>query len=292
MSPATVSVIGPGRVGTALAMALPRELYQVHGVAGRSRAGIDRFTAAVPGARERNEAEAAREADVVLLAVPDDALVALVRSLAAADAVRPGTVWVHTAGGHGLAALEPARLAGARTAACHPAQTFPDPETGRASLPGTAWAVTAAPEQLGWAKAFVHALGGTPVEVAEANRTLYHAGLVMGANGASAVVAQARELLLGAGVDEPDAFLAPLVTAAVRNAAGRGVSALTGPVRRGDAGTVAEHLAELRAVLPEAVEPYTALMRLALVQARRAGLDETAAQAVDAALGRADAEER
>ena len=284
MSAATVSVIGPGRVGTALAMALPRELYQVHGVAGRSRADVDRFMGAVPGAIERSMEEAAREADVVLLAVPDDQLVPLVRELAAADAVRPGSVWVHTAGGHGLAALELARLAGARVAACHPAQTFPDPDTGRASLPGATWAVTAGPGELAWAKAFVHALGGHPVEVAEASRTLYHAGLVMGANGASAAVAQARELLLGAGVAEPDAFLGPLVGAAVRNAASRGITALTGPVRRGDAGTVAEHLAELRAVLPEAVESYVALMRLALGQARRAGLEEHLASGVEAVL--------
>lgn len=283
-APAQVSVIGPGRVGTALAMALPRELYRVYGVAGRSRAAVDRFLAAVPGAVERSAEEAARESDIVLLAVPDDALVPLVRSLVVADVVRPGGVWLHTAGGHGLAALEPARLAGARVAACHPAQTFPDPETGRAALPGTAWAVTAPTDTLPWARGFVHALGGTPVEVAEVNRTLYHAGLVMGANGASAVVAQARELLLGAGVEDPEAFLGPLVGAAVRNAAGRGVAALTGPVRRGDVGTVGAHLAELRRVLPEAVEAYVALARLASAQARRAGLDETRAAAVERLL--------
>lgn len=285
MSAARVGVIGPGRVGTALAMALPGELYRVTAVAGRAHVSVQRFLAAVPGSVERSPEEVGRACEVVLLALPDDALVPEVRRLAAADAVRPGAVWLHTAGGHGLAALEPARLAGARVAACHPAQTFPDPETGRAALPGTAWAVTAGPDELGWAKGFVHALGGRPVEVAEANRTLYHAGLVVGANGASAVVAQARELLLAAGVDRPDAFLIPLVGAAVRNSAERGVAALTGPVRRGDAGTVAAHLEELRAVLPEAVEPYVALARLALTQARRAGLEPDRAAAVAALLG-------
>ena len=283
-APLRTAVLGPGRVGTALAMALPPELYRVVAVAGRGRAALARFLAAVPGAAERGAVDAAREADFVLLAVPDDALVPLVRDLAAAGAVRAGAAWVHTAGGHGLAALEPARLAGARVAACHPAQTFPDPETGRASLPGTAWAVTAAAGDLGWARSLVHALGGVPVEVAEANRALYHAGLVVGANGASSVVAQARELLLGAGVPDPEAFLAPLVVAAVRNAAGRGVAALTGPVRRGDTGTLQRHVAELRRAMPEAVEAYLALARLALAQARRAGLEPARADAVEALL--------
>ena len=284
VGPLRAAVLGPGRVGTALAMALPHELYRVEAVAGRGRASVERFLAAVPGAAERAADEAARQADFVLLAVPDDALVPLVRELAAADAVRAGAAWVHTAGGHGLGALEPARLAGARVAACHPAQTFPDPETGRASLPGTAWAVTAAAADLAWARSLVHALGGVPVEIAEDNRVLYHAGLVTGANGTSAVVAQARELLLGAGVPDPEAFLAPLVVAAVRNAAGRGVSALTGPVRRGDAGTLQRHLAELRRAMPEAVDAYLALARLALEQARRAGLDAARADAVEALL--------
>jgi predicted short-subunit dehydrogenase-like oxidoreductase (DUF2520 family) len=106
----------------------------------------------------------------------------------------------------------------------------------------------------------------------------------VGANATTSVVTMARDLLLGAGVRDPGAFLGPLVTTAASNAAERGAAALTGPVRRGDAGTVAAHLAELRAVLPEVVDAYTALSRLALAQARRAGLDDDAAAAIDAVL--------
>ena len=287
-APASVSIIGPGRVGTALATALPLEQYAVRFVAGRGPESLARFRAAVPGVEVRTPEDAARDADVVLLCVPDDVLAPLVRGLAVADAVRPGSAWLHTAGGHGLAPLRPAMLAGARVAACHPAQTFPDPEAGAAALPGTAWAVTADGADLAWAQRFVHALGGTAVVVADANRALYHAALVLGANGTSSVVAQAREVLLGAGVADPAALLTPLVTAAARNAAARGAAALTGPVRRGDAGTVAANLAALRADVPETAAAYVALARLALRQAVRAGLPPELADAVGTILSEED----
>jgi predicted short-subunit dehydrogenase-like oxidoreductase (DUF2520 family) len=268
-----VAVIGPGRVGTALALALPAPAYEVVAVSGRGGADIERFTRLVPEARVLPAVEASRAADLVLVCVPDDALTDMVRQVASEDGVVEGSRWVHTSGGHGVDVLRPAALAGASVAACHPAQTFPDPETGARALPGTSWAVTAGPADLGWARVLVTDLRGSPVTLKEGSRTLYHAGLAVGSNATASVVTLARDLLLGAGVRDPNAFLGPLVTTSVANAAERGAAALTGPVRRGDAGTVERHLAELEAVLPEAVEPYVALARLALQHARRAGLD-------------------
>jgi predicted short-subunit dehydrogenase-like oxidoreductase (DUF2520 family) len=280
------AIIGPGRVGTALAMALESAGYPIVAVAGRGQAALEAFTARISTAEVTAAVSAARAAELVVLCVPDDTLEPLVRQLARDDAVTEGSRWIHTSGGHGVDVLEPLRLAGAGVAACHPAQTFPDPDRGCASLPGTSWAVTAGPHDLGWARVLVTDLRGSPVTLAEANRTLYHAGLAVGANGTTSVVTLARDLLLGAGVEDPAAFLGPLVTTAATNAAEQGAAALTGPVRRGDAGTVAAHLAELRSVLPEVVDAYVALSRLALAHARRAGLDDDRVNAVEAILNR------
>lgn len=275
-----VAVIGPGRVGTALAMALERAGNEVVAVAGRGREALDRFSQRLPGARITDPVTATANAELVLVCVPDDELEAVVRAVAKQGRVAEGCRWVHTSGGHGVDVLRTVVLAGARGAACHPAQTFPDPDTGLAALPGTSWAVTAAEPDLGWARVLVTDLRGSPVTVAERNRTLYHAGLAVGANATASIVTLARDLLLGAGVTDPGAFLGPLVTTAAGNAAASGAAALTGPVRRGDAGTVARHLAELRTVLPEAVDAYLALSRLLLAQSRRAGLDPARVDAV------------
>lgn len=278
------AVIGPGRVGTALGMALDRAGYQIVAVVGRSRGGIDGFVRRLPAARPTTAAGASRQAELVVVCVGDDTLVDVVRQVAAADAVTEGSRWVHTSGGYGVDVLEPVRLAGAAVAACHPAQTFPDPDTGLAALPGTSWAVTADEANLGWARVLITDLRGSPVTVPAGSRTLYHAGLTVGSNATATVVTLARDLLLGAGVTDPAQFLGPLVTTSASNAARSGAAALTGPVRRGDAGTVARQLDELRTVMPEAVDAYLALSRLALRHARRAGLDDAAAGAVAAVL--------
>jgi predicted short-subunit dehydrogenase-like oxidoreductase (DUF2520 family) len=280
-----VAVLGPGRVGTALALALPWPAYEVVAVAGRGTAGVEAFRARLPSAEALSPTDAARGADLVLLTVPDDELEGLVRRVAAEDGVAEGSRWVHTAGGYGHEVLRPAALAGAAVAACHPAQTFPDPDAGLAALPGASWAVTAEDADLGWARVLVTDLRGSPVTVHSANRTLYHAGLAVGSNGTASVVTLARDLLLGAGVPDPAGFLGPLVGTSASGAAARGARALTGPVRRGDVGTLDRHLAELAAVVPEAVEPYLALARLALGQARRDGLDAARADAVARRLG-------
>lgn len=278
------AIIGPGRVGTALGLALGAAGYEVVAVAGRSAAALDRFVQRIPSAAALSVAEAGRAAELVVVAVPDDALGAVVREAARDDGVAEGSRWVHVSGGHGTDVLRPVRMAGAAVAACHPAQTFPDPDTGLAALPGSSWAVTAAESDLGWARVLVTDLRGRPVTVPARSRTLYHAGLTVGSNATATVVTLARDLLLGAGVEDPAAFLGPLVTTSAGNAADSGAAALTGPVRRGDAGTVAAHLAELRETLPEAVDAYLALSRLALGYARRAGLDPDAADAVADAL--------
>ncbi len=278
-----VGVIGPGRVGTALAVALAAAGYRVVAVAGRPDGHSDalgRFVAAVPGAEAMRPHDVAAAVDLVLLTVGDDDLPAIARDLAARDAVRDAGRWLHTSGRYGVAVLRPLALAGARVAACHPAQTFPTPEAGLRALPGTAWAVTTSDDDRQWAHAFVTSVAGEPIDVREADRVRYHAGLAVGANGTSAVVSLARDLLLSAGIGSPERFLAPLVTRSAANAAEQGAAALTGPVRRGDVQTVDAHLRDLSEVLPEAVPAYRALALLALSYARRAGLDAGRAAAV------------
>lgn len=273
-------MVGPGRVGTALGMALTHAGYDVAWVAGRGEAALAAFTERVPTAAARPATEATRAADLVVIAVSDDALDPLVRELAGADAVIEDSRWVHTAGGQGAGVLEPVRLAGAAVAACHPAQTFPDADTGYASLPGTAWAVTASEADRAWARVLVTDLRGTPVDVEPGARPLYHTGLSIGSNATSTVVTLARDLLLGAGVADPDAFLGPLATTSASGAAAHGAERLTGPVRRGDTDTIAAHVEALRTAMPEAVDAYLSLARMALGYARRAGLDPDVAAAV------------
>jgi predicted short-subunit dehydrogenase-like oxidoreductase (DUF2520 family) len=273
-----IAVVGPGRAGSCVAAALELAGHRIAAVAGGSDASRARFRARFPGATGD-----VTSASTVLVATPDDVLEQVVSDLVAKDAIREGQCVVHLSGALGLGPLRRAGLAGARVAACHPAQTIPGADADPGILTGVAWAVTARPDDRRWAHDLVRDAGGNPYDVAEADRTLYHAGLTLGSNAAGAAVSLARRLLLAARVADPAAFLAPLVEASVRNVLADGASAITGPVRRGDAGTLARHLDALADDLPEAVDAYRDLSRTILSQVR-AGMDPAAVAAVEAVL--------
>jgi predicted short-subunit dehydrogenase-like oxidoreductase (DUF2520 family) len=267
-----VGVVGAGRVGTALAAALRRAGHRIVAVSAVSAASLDRVEALLPGTPVRPPQEVVASADLVLLTVPDDALPALVSGLAATGTDLAGRLVMHASGRHGLAVLEPATRRGALPLALHPVMTF----TGRPDdvdrLAGVSFGVTT-PEQLRpVAEVLVMEMGGEPVFIAEEDRGLYHAALAGAANHLVTQVVQAADLLSAAGVAQPSRMLGPLLGAALDNALRLGDAALTGPVARGDADTVASHLAALRAAAPEALPAYLALARLTADRALASGM--------------------
>ena len=266
-----VGVIGAGRVGTALAVALSRAGHRITAASAVSDASRERVRRYLGGVPVIQPADVADISDLVLLTVPDDALTGLVGGLAATGAPLAGRMLMHASGRHGLAVLEPAVQQGALPLALHPVMTF----TGRADdadrLAGICFGVTAPAVLRPAAEVLVMEMGGEPVFIAEADRDLYHAALAGAANHLVTQVVQAEDLLAKAGVAQPARMLGPLLSAALDNALRFGDAALTGPVARGDADTVAGHVAALRAEAPEALPAYLALARLTATRALAAG---------------------
>ncbi len=211
------------------------------------------------------------QADLVLLTVPDDVLAGLVAGLAATGVPMAGRIVVHASGRHGLAVLEPAVRCGALPLALHPVMTFTGRQDDPEKMAGISFGVTA-PERLRpMAEALVMEMGGEPVFIAEEDRDLYHAGLASAANHLITLVAASSDLLSEAGVADPARMLGPLLLTALENALALGDLALTGPVARGDAETVAAHVRAVAAVVPGALGAYLAMARLTADRALAAG---------------------
>ena len=281
-----VGVVGAGRVGTTLAAALRRAGHEVVAVSAVSDGSLRRAERDLPGVAIKPPPEVVAAADLALLTVPDDVLPGLVAGLAATGTALEGRLLAHTSGRHGLAVLEPAVRAGALPLALHPVMTFTGRRDDLDKLAGSPFGVTAPDALRPVAEVLVMEMGGEPVFIDDARRELYHAALASSANHLVTLVNQATDLLRQAGVEQPARMLSPLLYAALDNALRLGDDALTGPVARGDADTVASHIAALRQAAPEALPAYLALARLTADRALASGtLAAPDAQRLLAVLG-------
>jgi len=267
-----VGVVGTGRVGAVLGAALARAGHRVVAASGASPASRSRAAALLPGTPLVPAADVADAAELVLLTVPDDALPALVAVLA--PSLRPGQLLAHTSGRHGVGVLHPAVRAGALPLALHPVLPFAGAASDLARLAGAAVGVTCPDELRPVAQSLVDDVGGHAEWVPEERRALWHAALAHAANHLTTLVTSSADLLREAGATRPDRVLAPLLDAALDGSLSRGDDALTGPVARGDAGTVRAHLDVLAAVAPEVLPAYVAMARLTADRALAAGVLE------------------
>jgi predicted short-subunit dehydrogenase-like oxidoreductase (DUF2520 family) len=267
-----VGIISAGRVGSALGVALERADHVVVACSGVSHASRQRAHHRLPDTPVASPPDVAAGAELLLLAVPDSELAGLVSGLAATAAVRPGTIVAHTSGANGVGILAPLTHDGCIPLAIHPAMTFTGSDEDISRLPDTCFGITAA-DEVGYAiaQSLVLEMGGEPFCVPEQARVLYHAALAHAGNHIVTVLADAVEALRAAlrgsellgqqTVDDQPGGLAerivgPLARAALENTLRRGQAALTGPVARGDAAAVADHLAALAEVEPDLAQAY------------------------------------
>ncbi|MGV9799866.1 Rossmann-like and DUF2520 domain-containing protein [Mycobacterium sp. NPDC003449] len=273
----SVGIISAGRVGTALGYALERAEHVVVACSAISEPSRLRAQRRLPDTPILPVPDVAQRAELLLLTVPDAELDGLVTGLASTEAVRPGTIVVHTSGANGTGVLGPLAELGCIPVAIHPAMTFTGSDEDIARLPDTCFGITAA-DEVGYAigQSLVLEIGGEPFRVREDARTQYHAALAHTSNHLVTMVLDAVDVLrsslrgqelLGQELvgDAPgglaERVVAPLARAALENALQRGQAALTGPVARGDAAAVAAHLRALEELDPDIAQSYRANSR-------------------------------
>lgn len=262
-----IGVISAGKVGAVLAAALRSAGHLMTGVHAVSEASRTRAEALLPDVPICTIPEIVNSSEVVLLAVPDDALADLVKGIAETDSWRPGQILIHTSGRQGTSVLAPATAQGAIGLAIHPAMTFTGLSLDLPRLAGTSFAVTGPAPFIPIAQALVVEMGAEPVLIAEGDRPLYHAALAHGSNHLVTITGQALEILASIGIENPARYLEPLLRASLDNALASGERALTGPVARADVQTVAAHAQVLASYALEEKAEDIKVAYLALAQA-------------------------
>lgn len=255
-------VAGPGRAGGAFLLAAAGAGHDLVGVVSRRR-----DVGASPVFDLAGDDPLPR-ADLLVLAVRDDAIRPVARQLAP-RAAAVGTV-CHLSGFTSVDALSPF---GSRIGSLHPLQSLPDPERGARALVGAWAAITAFEEEVAELLAgFARSLGMRPFPLEDEAKAAYHAGAASASNFVVTVLGVAADLLAAAGV--PLRAARPLTESAVADVYDRGfAAALTGPIARGDVGTVRGQLAAARAVSEGLGREYALLVR---ATARHAGRPDVA----------------
>jgi predicted short-subunit dehydrogenase-like oxidoreductase (DUF2520 family) len=267
----TIALIGAGRAGSALIVALHEAGYRIVAIHSHGYQRAAELAGRVGARAVDTPLAATTAADLSLVAVPDAAITLVAAAIASTGASLWKRAVVHCSASRGAEALAALRIAGARVGALHPLQAL----TGAASagrLRDSVMTVEADPGLELTLDRLVQDLGAIPMTLPPGSRRLYHAAAVLAGNAPLALLAAAVDLLVSAGVDRVTAErgLASLLAGAAANAQRLGArAALTGPVVRGDTATVAGHLQALQE--HPAVE---ALYRsLAAETLRLAGLD-------------------
>ncbi|WP_420095621.1 Rossmann-like and DUF2520 domain-containing protein [Brevibacterium sediminis] len=285
-----IGIIGCGRVGASIGAAWRQAGHAIIGVSATSTASLERAEDMLPGVPVLDPDAITERAELVLIAVPDDEIAPLVTGLANLGRIHAGQILVHCSGRYGTDVLEAGTRLGALPIALHPSLTFTGTEVDLSRLRQATIAVTAPAPIRPVGEALVVELGAEPIDIAEADRPLYHAAITHASNHSITILAEAMELLAEAGVADPSAVLHALVDASVANTMQNGPKALTGPISRGDVGTIEAHLAALSEFSLSRSNPavrncYIALARSTAAKALAMGrITEAQAQQILSAL--------
>jgi len=278
------AIVGTGRVATSLGRAMVDCGWTPGAIAGRD---LDhaREAAGIVGTDAASIPDVARQFEYVIVAVSDDAIESIAGALASAG-MKSGCA-LHTSGAKGPEPLDALGQRGVACASMHPLQTIVDPQSGPAALRACYFALSGAPAAIHFAEAVARCVGARTFTVEAAARPLYHAAAVLASNYVSALLDAALTVMESIGMDRESALEAirPLFESAARNSASMGPErALTGPIARGDAGTLRAHVLALAQLNAEIASVYQSVGRHAVGIARRRGLPAGAASELAAAL--------
>ena len=251
--------IGAGTVGTALSLKLSDAGYPVVAVSSRSQTSARKLSQAIDGCVPvGGNQEVADAAELVFITTPDDAIAQV------ASQVRwhKGQSVVHCSGADSTDILEPARKAGAWVGVFHPLQTFADVTQAIENIPGSTFALEAEEPLLKTLKDMAEAVKGRWIELKANDKVLYHAAAVIACNYLVTLVKSAADLWQSFGVPRHQAIqaLLPLIRGTIHNIDTVGIpGCLTGPIARGDTGTIEKHLNALRKTAPDLLSAYREL---------------------------------
>jgi predicted short-subunit dehydrogenase-like oxidoreductase (DUF2520 family) len=266
------AIIGAGMVGTAIGFLLKKAGCKIVAI-DKSAAALRRAESYTGGKSCRKPQEVLADADCILITTPDDIILSVCKEIARSTLIK-GKYVFHLSGAGGLDLLETAKEAGAAVGSIHPLQSFSSIDNAIQNIPSSYFGITADTKTRKQAEAIVLALGGKPIYISDKQKPLYHAAACVASNYLVSLLNVVESIYQTVGINEKDAKKAylPLIYGSLKNIELSGsVSALTGPIARGDSGTIQKHVSALNANLPQYASLYSSLGLVTVKLARKKG---------------------
>lgn len=284
----SLTIIGPGRVGTTVASAAQKAGYTIKTIVGRDKDKTETAARALGDVKAPTLDNHPIEASIILITVPDDSIESVCDALSQNKVFTPGQIVAHCSGALSSEVLAKARdICGAKIASAHPLQTFSTPQSSIDSMPGTFWFCEGEATAVAALSSMIESIGGIPKTIATEKKVLYHCSSVIACNYLVSLIDIALTTAEAAGLDQQLAWqaLSPLIQKTITNIDQLGTSgALTGPIARGDVNTVKMHLSALNQTDPKLAGLYKHLGDWTVKVAEQKGLPKDKAKALFAEL--------
>ncbi|MTI82158.1 MAG: DUF2520 domain-containing protein [Firmicutes bacterium] len=281
MNKPSIAIVGAGKVGSALAVALQKADYPIVGIASRSLQSAQKLGLRLQVDYSDQPAQIVTKAKTVFITTPDREITKTTVSIAAAGGFKEGQVVVHTSGVLSSKAIIIAAEHGASIAAFHPLQSFADIDTAINNLPGSYFALDGDAVALKTLEPILNDLQGKGITINAKDKPLYHAAAVVASNYLVTILHLATEMLSKLGMDQKQAAeaLFPLIQGTINNIKNKGTAnALTGPIERGDKETMQKHLDKLALFDLEEQQAYKALGAMTVkIALEKGSIDEDTA---------------
>ena len=288
-----VSIIGAGVVGTAMGYLLKRSGYRIIGIASRkiesSKKAIEFIGEGEPSL---DTVATAKKGDIVFITTPDSAIEEVCKKVALKGGFNPGAFVFHMSGALSSEVLKSARKRGAKIASIHPLQSLADVNEAVKNIPGSYFCIEGDADALSVAKKIVSVLKGKEITIEVDKKPLYHAGASVASNFLVATIRFGLELFEAAGINKEDSLkaLMPLIKGTVKNIENLGIPrALTGPISRGDAGVIEDHLMAIKKDRPDLLRFYSEFGRYTVeVAIEKGSIKKTEAEMILSLFDRYD----
>ncbi len=267
------AIIGLGMVGTAIGHLLKKSGHRIIAISDKSAAALKKALPYTGGKAFRDAGKALRDADCIVITTPDDIISSVCNEIADSELVKQKFVF-HMSGAGGLDLLDTAKRAGATVASIHPLQSFSSVDTAIENIPGSIFGITADKNAQKQAQIIVQDLNGIPIFISNVQKPLYHAAACIASNYLVSLLNVVESIYESIGISKTHAQKAyfPLIYGTLKNIENSGsIKALTGPIARGDAGTIEKHIAAIAKTQPQYLSLYCTLGLLTTNIAQKKG---------------------